>query len=92
MRTPTVFVTDVPDADDVAIISDALDAFNVAETGTGDRRTLAVLARDPETRSSGRWTDRSYLAGSAVRRPILLATGTPRCRARRRVFLSKNLS
>jgi GNAT superfamily N-acetyltransferase len=47
---PSVFVTDLPDAEDIALISDALDEFNVQETGTDDRRALAVLVRDPGTR------------------------------------------
>jgi GNAT superfamily N-acetyltransferase len=45
-----VFVTDVPEAEDVALISHALDEFNVQETGTADRRPLAVFVRDPETK------------------------------------------
>ncbi|HYU02632.1 MAG TPA: hypothetical protein VEL02_02205, partial [Jatrophihabitantaceae bacterium] len=46
---PTLTVTDKPDRDDVALISDALDEFNVQATGTDDRRLLAVLVKDPET-------------------------------------------
>lgn len=50
MRTPTtVVVTDAPTADDVALISDALDEFNVDATGTDDVRPLAVLVRDEAT-------------------------------------------
>jgi GNAT superfamily N-acetyltransferase len=48
--TASVFVTDQPEAEDVALISDALDGFNVEETGIDDRRQLAVLVRDPESR------------------------------------------
>ncbi|MFI0479958.1 GNAT family N-acetyltransferase [Actinomadura sp. 9N215] len=59
---PLVFVTDLPDAEDVALISDALDEFNVQETGTDDRHTLAVLVRDPETgRVVGGLTGRTSL-------------------------------
>jgi GNAT superfamily N-acetyltransferase len=47
---PTLTVTDKPDPDDVALISDALDEFNVQATGTDDRRPLAVLVTDPETK------------------------------------------
>ncbi|MDH6113881.1 GNAT superfamily N-acetyltransferase [Kitasatospora sp. MAP12-15] len=58
----SIFVTDRPDADDVALISDALDEFNVQEAGTGDRRALAVLVRDPETgRVVGGLTGRTSL-------------------------------
>jgi hypothetical protein len=45
----SVFVTDRPEAEDVALISDGLDGFNVQETGIADRRPLAVLVRDQET-------------------------------------------
>ncbi|TBO60377.1 GNAT family N-acetyltransferase [Streptomyces kasugaensis] len=59
---PAIVVTDLPDADDVALISDGLDAFNVQETGTDDRRPLAVLVKDPETgRVLGGLTGRTSL-------------------------------
>ena len=59
---PSIFVTDLPDAQDVALISDALDDFNVQETGIDDRRPLAVLVRDPETqRVVGGLTGRTSL-------------------------------
>lgn len=63
MRTPTtVEVTDAPTADDVALISDALDDFNVAATGTNDVRPLAVLVRDAATnRVVGGLTGRTSL-------------------------------
>ncbi|MGC0421232.1 GNAT family N-acetyltransferase [Embleya sp. AB8] len=44
-----VVVTDAPDAGDVALISDALDAFNVEATGVEDRRAPAVPVRDAGT-------------------------------------------
>ncbi|HEY9329629.1 MAG TPA: GNAT family N-acetyltransferase [Streptomyces sp.] len=43
-------LTDSPTPEDAAAISDALDRFNVEHTGIADRRSLAVLVRDPETR------------------------------------------
>jgi GNAT superfamily N-acetyltransferase len=59
---PTLTVTDTPDPDDVALISDALDEFNVQATGTDDRRLLAVLVKDPETnRVVGGLTGRTSL-------------------------------
>jgi GNAT superfamily N-acetyltransferase len=62
MQTPEVFVTELLDAEDVAVISDALDEFNVQETGTADRRPLAVFVRDPETqRVVGGLTGRTSL-------------------------------
>jgi GNAT superfamily N-acetyltransferase len=50
MTSPIIFVSDAPDAGDVALISDALDQFNVEETGIEDLRPLAVLVKDPETK------------------------------------------
>lgn len=47
--SPAIVVTDVPDADDVAAISDGLRAFNVDETGIDDHRRLAVLVKDPDS-------------------------------------------
>lgn len=59
---PTLAVTDAPDPDDVALISDALDEFNVQESGTDDRRQLAVLVKDRETnRVVGGMTGRTSL-------------------------------
>ncbi|MFF1481447.1 GNAT family N-acetyltransferase [Streptomyces sp. NPDC058301] len=43
-------VTDAPVPADIAVISDALDRFNIEHTGIADRRPLAALVRDPETR------------------------------------------
>ena len=60
--TAVVFLTDQPVAADVGLISDALDGFNVQETGIDDRRPLAVLVRDPETgRAVGGLTGRTSL-------------------------------
>ncbi|SMD06071.1 GNAT family N-acetyltransferase [Kibdelosporangium aridum] len=62
MRQPTVFVTDSPEPDDVALISDGLDEFNVLKAGINDRRALAVLVRDPDTqRVVGGLTGRTSL-------------------------------
>jgi GNAT superfamily N-acetyltransferase len=59
---PEILVTDAPDDDDVALISDALDEFNVRVSGTDDRRELAVLVKDPETqRVVGGLTGRTSL-------------------------------
>ncbi|MFD5442497.1 hypothetical protein [Streptomyces tendae] len=43
-------LTDTPTPEDIAAISDALDRFNIEHTGIADRRPLAVLVRDPDTR------------------------------------------
>ena len=45
-----VVVTDTPASADLAAISDALDQFNLEAVGIEDRRPLAVLVRDHETR------------------------------------------
>jgi GNAT superfamily N-acetyltransferase len=59
---PAIVVTDLPDAEAVALISDGLDAFNVQEAGTDDRRPLAVLIKDPDTgRVLGGLTGRTSL-------------------------------
>jgi GNAT superfamily N-acetyltransferase len=42
-------LTDAPTADDLSIISDSLDGFNVETTGLHDRVPLAVLVHDPVT-------------------------------------------
>lgn len=50
LPSPEIYVTDAPEPQDAAVISDLLDEFNVQETGADDRRALAVLVRDPRTR------------------------------------------
>jgi GNAT superfamily N-acetyltransferase len=49
MPNPDLIVTDAPDSDAVALISDGLDTFNADMVGVNDRRPLAVLVTDPET-------------------------------------------
>ena len=44
-----VFVTDAPDADDVALISAGLAEFNTEQAGVNDHRPLAVFVKDPRT-------------------------------------------
>jgi GNAT superfamily N-acetyltransferase len=44
-----ILVTDEPERRHVAVIESGLDEFNLAQAGLQDRRTLAVLARDPGT-------------------------------------------
>lgn len=57
-----LFVTDAPTPDDLAVVSAALDRFNVQTSGVDDRRPLAVLVRDPETdRVIGGLTGRTSL-------------------------------
>src|ERR1700694_2583110 len=45
----SITVTELADANDIALISEGLDKFNVVASGTNDRRELAVLAKDPKT-------------------------------------------
>jgi GNAT superfamily N-acetyltransferase len=52
MSMPLIVTTDAPDAADLAIISDGLDQFNIDVSGIADRRALAVLIKDPETRQT----------------------------------------
>jgi len=47
---PLVTVTDAPDAQADEVIQDGLRRFNEAQSGIDDLRSLAVLARDPETK------------------------------------------
>ncbi|WP_333677362.1 GNAT family N-acetyltransferase [Dyella sp.] len=49
MRTPLVVVTDAPEAEDLSVISEGLDQFNIDTSGIADRRPLAVLIKDPHT-------------------------------------------
>ncbi|MDH6709045.1 GNAT superfamily N-acetyltransferase [Kitasatospora sp. MAA19] len=59
---PDLVVTDSPTAADLALVSDALDRFNVERTGVDDRRPLAVLVREPRThRMLGGLTGRTSL-------------------------------
>lgn len=52
MKPPDLALTDSPDADAIALISDGLDQFNVQVTGIEDRRPIAVLVKDPETQET----------------------------------------
>jgi GNAT superfamily N-acetyltransferase len=45
----TITLTDAPDDDERAVITDGLRAYNEARAGCWDGRPLAILVRDPET-------------------------------------------
>ena len=47
----TITLTDAPDDDEQAVITDGLRAYNQAQAGYSDSRALAVLVRDPETKT-----------------------------------------
>jgi GNAT superfamily N-acetyltransferase len=60
--TEGVFVTDAPDADDVALISAGLAEFNTEQAGVNDHQPLAVFVKDPRTqRVVGGLTGRTSL-------------------------------
>jgi len=46
----TLSLTDAPDDDEQAVITEGLRAYNEAQAGYSDSRPLNILARDPETR------------------------------------------
>ena len=46
----TLSLTDAPDDDEQAVITEGLRAYNEAQAGHSDSRPLNILARDPETR------------------------------------------
>jgi GNAT superfamily N-acetyltransferase len=46
----TITLTDAPDDDERAVITDGLRDYNEAQGGIWDGRSLAILARDPETK------------------------------------------
>jgi len=45
----TITLTDTPDDDERAVITDGLRAYNEVRAGCWDGRPLAILVRDPET-------------------------------------------
>lgn len=45
----TITLTDAPDGDESAVVTDGLRAYNEAQAGIWDGRPLAIFARDPET-------------------------------------------
>ena len=46
----TITITDAPDDEERAVITDGLRGYNEQRAGSWDGRPLAILARDPETR------------------------------------------
>jgi GNAT superfamily N-acetyltransferase len=45
----TLTLTDVPDSDESAVITDGLRAYNETQAGYSDWRALNIFARDPDT-------------------------------------------
>jgi len=46
----TITLTDAPNDDECAVITEGLRAYNEAQAGHSDSRELAVFVRDPETK------------------------------------------
>ena len=46
----TLTLTDAPDDDESAVITDGLRAYNEGQAGYSDSRALAILVSDPETK------------------------------------------
>jgi N-acetylglutamate synthase-like GNAT family acetyltransferase len=59
MSEPTIVVTDTPESDDVAVISQGLDAYNQEQGDTNDRKLLAVLVKDADGKTVGGISGRS---------------------------------
>jgi GNAT superfamily N-acetyltransferase len=53
MATPQLDLTDAPSDGDMAIIMSGLTAFNTADVGPAERRSLAVLIRDDDGKVIG---------------------------------------
>jgi GNAT superfamily N-acetyltransferase len=47
----TITLTDAPSADEAAVITEGLRAYNEAQAGVSDSRALVILVRDPETQN-----------------------------------------
>jgi GNAT superfamily N-acetyltransferase len=47
----TITLTDAPEDDECAVITEGLRAYNEAQAGVSDSRALAILVRDPETQN-----------------------------------------
>jgi GNAT superfamily N-acetyltransferase len=47
----TITLTDTPEPDESAVITEGLRAYNEAQAGRWDGRPLAILVRDPETQA-----------------------------------------
>jgi GNAT superfamily N-acetyltransferase len=58
----TITLTDAPDDDERAVITDGLRSYNEAKVGGSDGGPLAILVRDPETKKVvGGLLGRTYL-------------------------------
>ena len=58
-----ITLTDAPDDDERAVITDGLRAYNETQAGGSDGRPLAILVRNPETKMvAGRLLGRSTSA------------------------------
>ena len=65
----TITLTDAPDDDERTVITDGLCAYNERRRRGSDRRPLAVLVRNPETKMvGGGLLGRTYLGLLTVER------------------------
>ena len=68
----TITLTDAPHGDESAVITDGLRAYNEAQAGRSDARSLAILVRNPETNKVvGGLLGRTYLGLLTVERFFL---------------------
>ena len=68
----TITLTDAPDDDERAVITDGLRAYNEAQARGSDARSLAILVREPETKNVvGGLLGRTYLGLLTVERVFL---------------------
>jgi GNAT superfamily N-acetyltransferase len=68
----TITLTDAPDEDERAVITDGLRAYNEAQVGGSDGRPLAILVHDPDTKNvTGGLLGRTYLGLLTVERFFL---------------------
>jgi GNAT superfamily N-acetyltransferase len=68
----TLTLTDAPNDDERAVITEGLRAYNEAQAGGSDARPLAILARNPETKTvAGGLLARTYLGLLTIERFFL---------------------
>jgi GNAT superfamily N-acetyltransferase len=81
-----ITLTDMPDEDERAVIMDGLRAYNEAQVGGSDGRSLAILVRDPDTKKViGGLLGRTYLGLLTVER-FFLPEGVRRGRLGSRIL------
>src|ERR1700737_261977 len=64
----TITLTDTPDDEERAVITEGLRAYNEAQAGGSDGLPLAILVHDPGTKITGGLLGRTYLGLLTVER------------------------